>query len=229
MAILGGVYGWESNSGSCAHPASIFPTAVGLRLPRAGQDCVSLLLVLTSPIFLCASDPSTCAFCAVDMVSLATALEIFNEHDLQPSDRAMDVVEVIHCLTALYERLEEERGILVNVPLCVDMSLNWLLNVFDRYHSLGIPLSCGAAMLGRKAPCYSSSWQCCKKALATSEGAAWHRLALLTPLHKKTLQNICKPVQYLVLQWPQWEDEGSLLQDGHCMSVWDRGQGEVSV
>lgn len=73
------------------------------------------------------------AFLPVDMVTLATALEIFNEHDLQPSDRAMDVVEVIHCLTALYERLEEERGILVNVPLCVDMSLNWLLNVFDRY------------------------------------------------------------------------------------------------
>ncbi|XP_051486412.1 dystrophin-related protein 2 isoform X2 [Apus apus] len=67
----------------------------------------------------------------LDMVTLATALEIFNEHDLQPSERAMDVVEVIHCLTALYERLEEERGILVNVPLCVDMSLNWLLNVFD--------------------------------------------------------------------------------------------------
>ncbi|XP_048720380.1 dystrophin-related protein 2 isoform X1 [Caretta caretta] len=67
----------------------------------------------------------------LDLVTLDTALEIFNEHELQPSDRVMDVVEVIHCLTALYERLEEERGILVNVPLCVDMSLNWLLNVFD--------------------------------------------------------------------------------------------------
>ncbi|XP_034638231.1 dystrophin-related protein 2 isoform X3 [Trachemys scripta elegans] len=67
----------------------------------------------------------------LDLVTLATALEIFNEHELQPSDRVMDVVEVIHCLTSLYERLEEERGILVNVPLCVDMSLNWLLNVFD--------------------------------------------------------------------------------------------------
>ena len=64
---------------------------------------------------------------------LPTALEVFNEHELQPSDHVMDVVEVIHCLTALYERLEEERGILVNVPLCVDMTLNWLLNVFDRY------------------------------------------------------------------------------------------------
>nr|XP_060612348.1 dystrophin-related protein 2 isoform X4 [Anolis sagrei ordinatus] len=67
----------------------------------------------------------------LDMVTLPTALEVFNEHELQPSDHVMDVVEVIHCLTALYERLEEERGILVNVPLCVDMSLNWLLNVFD--------------------------------------------------------------------------------------------------
>ncbi|KAK2504473.1 hypothetical protein MC885_013560 [Smutsia gigantea] len=67
----------------------------------------------------------------VDLVTLTTALEIFTEHDLQASEHVMDVVEVIHCLTALYERLEEERGILVNVPLCVDMSLNWLLNVFD--------------------------------------------------------------------------------------------------
>uniref|UniRef100_A0A8I3NSX5 Dystrophin related protein 2 n=2 Tax=Canis lupus familiaris TaxID=9615 RepID=A0A8I3NSX5_CANLF len=67
----------------------------------------------------------------LDLVTLTTALEIFNEHDLQASEHVMDVVEIIHCLTALYERLEEERGILVNVPLCVDMSLNWLLNVFD--------------------------------------------------------------------------------------------------
>lgn len=75
--------------------------------------------------------PSLFSF-LVDLVTLTTALEIFNEHDLQASEQVMDVVEVIHCLTALYERLEEERGILVNVPLCVDMSLNWLLNVFDR-------------------------------------------------------------------------------------------------
>lgn len=83
----------------------------------------TLLLAIFSPSLL--SFP-------VDLVTLATALEIFNEHDLQASEHVMDVVEVIHCLTALYERLEEERGILVNVPLCVDMSLNWLLNVFDR-------------------------------------------------------------------------------------------------
>lgn len=55
------------------------------------------------------------------------------------------------------------------------------------------------------------------------DGAGWCGFALLTPLPKNP------PVLYLTLQWPQWEDEGSLLQDGHCMSVWDRGQGEVSV
>ncbi|XP_053129862.1 dystrophin-related protein 2 isoform X6 [Hemicordylus capensis] len=67
----------------------------------------------------------------LDLVSLPTALEVFNEQELQSGDHVMDVVEVIHCLTVLYEQLEEERGILVNVPLCVDMTLNWLLNVFD--------------------------------------------------------------------------------------------------
>ncbi|XP_077164074.1 dystrophin-related protein 2 isoform X3 [Paroedura picta] len=91
----------------------------------------------------------------LDMVTLPTALEVFNEHELQSGDHTMDVVEVIHCLTALYERLEEERGILVNVPLCVDMTLNWLLNVFDSGRSgkmralsfkTGIACLCGTEM-----------------------------------------------------------------------------------
>nr|XP_014341600.1 PREDICTED: dystrophin-related protein 2 [Latimeria chalumnae] len=67
----------------------------------------------------------------LDLVTLTSASNVFSEHELQQSDLWLDVVEVIHCLTTLYERLEEERGILVNVPLCVDMCLNWLLNVYD--------------------------------------------------------------------------------------------------
>ncbi|RXM30138.1 Dystrophin-related protein 2 [Acipenser ruthenus] len=68
---------------------------------------------------------------AVDLMTLSSTSEVFREHDLQQSDRLLDVVEVIHCLTSLYERLEEERGILVNIPLSVDMCLNWVLNVYD--------------------------------------------------------------------------------------------------
>lgn len=102
---------------------------VGLEIVKFGE--AGSLISLSSP-WGSSFGYTFSLFISVDLVTLTTALEIFNEHDLQASEHVMDVVEVIHCLTALYERLEEERGILVNVPLCVDMSLNWLLNVFDR-------------------------------------------------------------------------------------------------
>ncbi|XP_077388222.1 dystrophin-related protein 2 isoform X2 [Festucalex cinctus] len=67
----------------------------------------------------------------VDLVALSNLAEVFREQELHQAEHVMDVVEVIHGLTALYEKLEEERTVLVNVPLCVDMCLNWLLNVYD--------------------------------------------------------------------------------------------------
>lgn len=70
---------------------------------------------------------------AVDLVALSSLGEVFREQELQQGEHVMDVVEMIHSLTAMYERLEEERSILVNIPLCVDMCLNWLLNVYDRW------------------------------------------------------------------------------------------------
>lgn len=70
---------------------------------------------------------------SVDLVALSSLVEVFREQELQQGEHVMDVVEMIHGLTALYERLEEQRSILVNIPLCVDMCLNWLLNVYDRW------------------------------------------------------------------------------------------------
>ncbi|XP_063793017.1 dystrophin-related protein 2 isoform X2 [Pseudophryne corroboree] len=67
----------------------------------------------------------------LDLVTLPLLSQIFSCDILQSSDRFLDVLDVIRCLSSLYERLEEERGLLVNVPLCVDLTLNWLLNVFD--------------------------------------------------------------------------------------------------
>lgn len=69
----------------------------------------------------------------VDLLKLSSVVDMFREQDLLQSEHVMDVVEVIHALTSLYERLEEERSVLINIPLCVDMCLNWLLNVYDRY------------------------------------------------------------------------------------------------
>lgn len=72
---------------------------------------------------------------AVDLVALGSLGEVFREQELQQGEHVMDVVEMIHSLTAMYERLEEEKSLLVNIPLCVDMCLNWLLNVYDRWVS----------------------------------------------------------------------------------------------
>ncbi|XP_061104385.1 dystrophin-related protein 2-like isoform X1 [Conger conger] len=67
----------------------------------------------------------------LDMLTLGSLTDVFREQELQHGEHVMDVADVIHVLSGLYERLEEERGVLVNIPLCVDMCLNWLLNVYD--------------------------------------------------------------------------------------------------
>lgn len=72
-------------------------------------------------------------FILVDLLKLSSVVDVFRQQELQHTEHVMDVVEVIHALTSLYERLEEERSVLINIPLCVDMCLNWLLNVYDRY------------------------------------------------------------------------------------------------
>uniref|UniRef100_A0A8C1M0N9 Dystrophin related protein 2 n=1 Tax=Cyprinus carpio TaxID=7962 RepID=A0A8C1M0N9_CYPCA len=67
----------------------------------------------------------------LDLLKLSSLVDVFREQELQHAEHVMDVVEVIHSLTSLYEKLEEERSVLINIPLCVDMCLNWLLNVYD--------------------------------------------------------------------------------------------------
>ncbi|XP_062917436.1 dystrophin-related protein 2 [Mobula hypostoma] len=67
----------------------------------------------------------------LDLLSINSASDIFSQYKLQQSDQTIDVLEIIQCLTTMYDHLEQERGIIVNVPLSVDMCLNWLLNVYD--------------------------------------------------------------------------------------------------
>lgn len=67
----------------------------------------------------------------VDLLSINSASDIFSQYKLQQSNQTIEVLEIIQCLTAMYDHLEHERGIIVNVPLSVDMCLNWLLNVYD--------------------------------------------------------------------------------------------------
>ncbi|XP_018105223.1 dystrophin isoform X3 [Xenopus laevis] len=67
----------------------------------------------------------------LDLLGLSAACEALDQHNLKQNDQLMDILQIINCLTTIYDRLEQEHNNLVNVPLCVDMCLNWLLNVYD--------------------------------------------------------------------------------------------------
>ncbi|XP_059397183.1 utrophin-like isoform X3 [Carassius carassius] len=67
----------------------------------------------------------------LDLLDLSVAQSMFQQHSLTVNSQQLTVPEVINCLTSVYDGLEQEHKDLVNVPLCVDMCLNWLLNVYD--------------------------------------------------------------------------------------------------
>ncbi|KAG1936105.1 utrophin [Pimephales promelas] len=67
----------------------------------------------------------------LDLLDLSVAQAMFQQHKLTLNSQQLTVPEVINCLTSVYDGLEQEHKDLVNVPLCVDMCLNWLLNVYD--------------------------------------------------------------------------------------------------
>ena len=70
----------------------------------------------------------------VDLLNMNNAIDAFDQHGLRgQSDQLMDVMEMITCMTSMYEGIAEDHPNLVNVPLCVDLALNWMLNVYDRW------------------------------------------------------------------------------------------------
>ncbi|KAE8601558.1 hypothetical protein XENTR_v10013716 [Xenopus tropicalis] len=85
----------------------------------------------------------------LDLLELSTTHSIFKQHELNQNNQLLSVPEVISVLTTVYDGLEQKHKELVNVPLCIDMCLNWLLNVYDtgrtgklRVLSLKIGLMC---------------------------------------------------------------------------------------
>lgn len=70
---------------------------------------------------------------AVDMLSLSTALEQFDSHGLRAqNDKLIDIPDMVTVLTSLYEVITADNPTQVSVPLCIDLAINWLLNVYDR-------------------------------------------------------------------------------------------------
>ncbi|GFR63451.1 dystrophin, partial [Elysia marginata] len=72
----------------------------------------------------------------LDMVTLQTAVDAFDGHGLRGrNDKLIDVGEMIECLSSVFEKAAKSYPDLVNVPLAVDLTLNWLLNVYDSARS----------------------------------------------------------------------------------------------
>ncbi|XP_059500257.1 uncharacterized protein LOC132209065 isoform X2 [Stegostoma tigrinum] len=90
---------------------------------------------------------------AMDLLELHTAQRVFDQHKLTQTEQLLNVTEVINCLTSIYDVLEQNHKDLVNVPLCVDMCLNWLLNVFDIIETKPDSLSCLSAVINQRSGC----------------------------------------------------------------------------
>ncbi|XP_067674722.1 dystrophin-like isoform X3 [Haliotis asinina] len=92
----------------------------------------------------------------MDLVSMNTAADSFDRHGLRAqNDKLMDVIEIINCVTSMFEVVATEHPTLVNVPFCVDMVLNWILDVYDMARSgkvrvlsfkIGIIIMCKAQL-----------------------------------------------------------------------------------
>uniref|UniRef100_A0A0B7BP84 Dystrophin n=2 Tax=Arion vulgaris TaxID=1028688 RepID=A0A0B7BP84_9EUPU len=72
----------------------------------------------------------------LDMVSLQTVADALDSHGLRGrNDKLIDVGEMIECLSTIFEAAAKVHPQIVNVPLCVDLALNWILDVFDSVRS----------------------------------------------------------------------------------------------
>nr|CAD7262996.1 unnamed protein product [Timema shepardi] len=68
----------------------------------------------------------------MDLLSLSAAVESFDSHGLRAqNDKLIDVPDMVTVLASLYETIAADNPSLVNVPLCLDLAINWLLNVYD--------------------------------------------------------------------------------------------------
>ncbi|XP_005109265.1 dystrophin isoform X3 [Aplysia californica] len=72
----------------------------------------------------------------LDMVPLQSAVDAFDSHGLRGrNDKLIDVGEIIECLSTVFEAAAKEHPDIVNVPLSVDLTLNWILDVYDSVRS----------------------------------------------------------------------------------------------
>ncbi|EEB13705.1 dystrophin, putative [Pediculus humanus corporis] len=67
----------------------------------------------------------------LDMIPLSAALEAFDNHGLRAqNDKLLDVPDMVTVLRSMYEK-SNDKSEKLNLPLVLDLVINWLLNVYD--------------------------------------------------------------------------------------------------
>ncbi|XP_057200414.1 utrophin-like isoform X2 [Triplophysa rosa] len=78
----------------------------------------------------------------LDLLDLSVAQGVFDQHELAHNEQLLDVPDIINCLCTIYRQLQQVHPHLINVPLCVDLCLNWLLKVYDSDRSGKVQVLC---------------------------------------------------------------------------------------
>lgn len=69
----------------------------------------------------------------VDMIEKNVIVEALERHNMHGShEDVVGVSEMVKVLTFLFDKLDQNEKAKIDVPLSIDLSLNWLLNVYDR-------------------------------------------------------------------------------------------------
>lgn len=67
----------------------------------------------------------------MDRIPLTGALEAFDNHGLRAqNDKLLDVADMATVLRSMYDKTTEKND-KFNLPLVLDLVVNWLLNVYD--------------------------------------------------------------------------------------------------
>lgn len=68
----------------------------------------------------------------LDFVDIKDAIEAFDKHGLKDqNERNLDTVQVIQCLNKLFQPAVKQNPQLIDIVQAVDLTLNWLLSIYD--------------------------------------------------------------------------------------------------
>jgi EF hand len=73
-----------------------------------------------------------CCLCLVDQLSIDRVLKLMASKLVQPNDAVLTVPEIITHVTSLFDQPASNHTVKPGVSLTTDLTLNWLLNVFDQ-------------------------------------------------------------------------------------------------